>query len=259
MDNLRRKLQGAMMFAGAMAMAAGISGCFMGGPNGPFAQPGETQVENVSVPAGAAKSAHVHLQMAAGELNISGNSSGDAKHLLDGTISYNVPDWKPELSYSVSGGSGTLMIEQPEKSHTSLGGVKYVWDLHLSNKIPLDIAVEMGAGKSDLNLSGMNVESFSMEAGAGDATVDLTGPWKKNFSASFEGGVGQVRLRLPREVGVHVTIDGGLGSISAPEFKRDGDAYVNDVYGKSPITLEVHVEGGVGQVNLELASAREPA
>lgn len=254
-NDLRRKLQGALILTGAAALAAGISGCFIGGGHGPLASPGELQTENLSVPPGKAKSVHVHLQMAAGELNI----TGGAQHLLDGTISYNVADWKPDMTYNVSGGSGTLMIMQPEASHTTLGGVKYVWDLHFSDKLPLDIAVEMGAGKSDLNLSGMNLESFDMEAGAGDATVDLTGPWKKNFSASFQGGVGQVRLKLPREVGVHVLIDGGLGSINAPDFKRDGDAYVNDAYGKSPITLQIHVEGGVGQVDLELADARGPA
>ena len=34
-----------------------------------------------------------------------------------------------------------------------------------------------------------------------------------------------------------------------------GDAYVNEAYGKSPITVKVNVEGGVGEINLELGGA----
>ncbi len=29
-----------------------------------------------------------------------------------------------------------------------------------------------------------------------------------------------------------------------------GDAYVNDVYGKSAVTLRLNIEGGIGQINL---------
>ena len=33
-------------------------------------------------------------------------------------------------------------------------------------------------------------------------------------------------------------------------MKKDGDRYVNEAYGKSPITVELHVEGGVGSIDL---------
>ena len=45
----------------------------------------------------------------------------------------------------------------------------------------------------------------------------------------------------------------GLGAIHADGFQKQGDAYVNDQYGRSPVTLQIEVEGGVGEINLELA------
>ncbi len=213
------------------AVTLGVSGCIIGSGHGPMARPAEMQTENVSVPLGAAKSVDVHLQMAAGELDISGGSP----QLLDGTIKYNVPEWKPDVSYSVHDGDGSLMVMQPEASHTTIGGVKYTWDLHLNNAVPLNVAVEMGAGNS---------------------TVDLTGNWKQNVTASIQGGVGEAHIKLPRDVGVRVTVDGGLGSVDAPDFKKDGDEYVNDAYGKSKVTVEVHVTGGIGEVYLELMGVR---
>ncbi|HVB08258.1 MAG TPA: LiaF domain-containing protein, partial [Candidatus Acidoferrales bacterium] len=153
-------------------------------------------------------------------------------------------------------GKGALMVMQPEQSNTTFGGVKYTWNLHLSNAVPLDVAVEMGAGNSTLNFSGMMLRNLDVQMGAGNSTVDLTGDWKQNVTASIQGGVGEAHVRLPRDVGVRVSVHGGLGSVSAPNFKKDGDDYVNDAYGKSNITVEVHVTGGIGQVDLELAGTR---
>jgi hypothetical protein len=49
-------------------------------------------------------------------------------------------------------------------------------------------------------------------------------------------------------VEVHAT--GGIGSISAHGLKRDGDAYVNDAFGKTPTSIKMTIEGGVGEINL---------
>jgi hypothetical protein len=53
-------------------------------------------------------------------------------------------------------------------------------------------------------------------------------------------------------VGARVTAEGGLGKINAEGFQREGDSYVNDVYGDSDANLEVEVHGGVGEINLEV-------
>jgi len=147
-------------------------------------------------------------------------------------------------------------VMQPENSHTTFGGVKYTWDLHLNNAVPLDVAVEMGAGNSTLNFSSIMLRNLDVQMGAGNSTVDLTGDRKQNVTASFQGGVGEAHLKLPRDVGVRVTVDGGLGSVNAPDFKKSGDEYVNDAYGKSAVTIDVHVTGGIGQVYLELVGTR---
>ena len=45
---------------------------------------------------------------------------------------------------------------------------------------------------------------------------------------------------------------GGLGRINAGDLQKQGDAYVNNQYGKSTVTLRLEVKGGVGEINLEL-------
>jgi hypothetical protein len=221
-----------------------MSGCDMSGDR---VSAGETRTESKTVALGAAHSVRVSLNMKAGELKV----GGGATQLLDADFAYNVREWKPEVTYEVSGGVGNLDVEQPG-SASSTGNTRNDWDVHLNNKAPMEMTVNMGAGRATLTLTGLALSRLELNMGAGETTIDLTGDWKKDLSAQIHGGVGKATIRLPRDVGVHVVARGGLGSINASDFQKQGDAYVNDVYGKSPVTLQIEVEGGVGEIDLEL-------
>lgn len=223
---------------------AAMSGCNLERP-----RTGEEVTDEKSVQLGQAKSVSVELAMGAGGMTV----KGGAGELMEGTFTYNVPSWKPKISYSESGDHGKLTVEQPGGAHGHVGDTKYSWDVRLNNKVPVEIHVEMGAGKSNLELGDLSLTKLHVEMGAGDCTVDLAGNWKQNVDAHLEGGVGRATIKLPRGVGVRVTVEGGLGSVSAADFEKEGDAYVNDEYGKSPVTVNVKVEGGIGKVILELS------
>jgi hypothetical protein len=208
-----------------------------------------TARQHEGVDYGGAQSAQVDLQMAAGDLQLSGGAS----KLLDADLDYNKSS-TPEVSYQVNGTEGHLVVKQIEHSHVRFapgwGGEKNVWDLHLGNKIPMELKVEIGAGRGTLRLTDLPLTKLDVQMGAGSATTDLRGDWKNNLDAHIQGGVGSATILLPRNVGVEVHADGGLGSVNAHGLKKDGDRYVNDAFGKSPITVELHVEGGVGSIDL---------
>jgi hypothetical protein len=210
---------------------------------------GELRTESQSVKLGKAKSVSVDMSMGAGVLRV---RSG-AADLMNGTFIYNVPAWKPRIEYHESGEHGRLTIEQPGGAHSQGGNTRYEWEVELNNRVPLEVHVEMGAGKSNLELGELSLTALHVEMGAGDFTVDLAGNWKHDVDAHIEGGVGRATIKLPRSVGVRVTVEGALGSVSADGFKKVGSAYANDEYGKSPVTVTVRVEGGIGKVALELS------
>ncbi len=211
---------------------------------------GPAQTESHTVKLGDAKSVQVEIEMPGGELDV-----GDgARELLEADFSYGSLSSKPQVEYNVSGGRGRLMIRQPGSAH-GRGSGHNKWDLHLSNKVPLELKVKQGAGRVNLTLAGLSLTRVDFDLGAGEVNVDLTGDWKSDLTANLNGGAGKATIRLPRDVGVRATAHGGIGSINAHDLKKDGDAYVNDAYGKSPVTLRVNVEGGVGEINLELGGA----
>jgi hypothetical protein len=208
---------------------------------------GEMRNESKAVEVGVARSVQVNLNVKAGELKV----GGGAARLLEANFNYNVPEWKPEVKYQVTGNAGLLEVTQPG-SGSSTTNTRNEWDLHLNNSVPMEMTVNMGAGSTVLTLSGLALSRLELNMGAGDTTVDMTGNWKKDVDAQIHGGVGRATIRLPKDVGVHVIAQGGLGAINADGFQKQSDAYINDQYGKSPVTLRVEVEGGVGEINLEL-------
>ena len=59
-------------------------------------------------------------------------------------------------------------------------------------------------------------------------------------------------MLLPSEVGARVRAEGNLGKINAEGLDKEGDSYVNGAYGDSDVSLDVEVQGGVGEINLEV-------
>ena len=110
----------------------------------------------------------------------------------------------------------------------------------------------MGAGESNLDLDSLTLTELDLQMGAGKTTVDLTGDYGQDLEARIQGGVGQATVLLPSEVGVRAKAAGGLGAINAEGLQKEGQAYVNDAYGDSDVTLRLDVQGGVGEINLEV-------
>jgi hypothetical protein len=211
---------------------------------------GPPQTVSQTVKLGDAKSARVEIDMPAGELSV---DSG-ANELLEADFSYRSPSSRPEVEYNVSEGQGRLTIRQ-RGSASGRGSGHNKWDLHLSDKVPLELKVDQGAGRATLTLGGLSLSRLDVDLGAGETIVDLTGDWKNDLTANIDGGVGKATIRLPGDVGVRATAHGGIGAINVHGLIKEGDAYVNEAYGKSPVTVKVKVEGGVGEINLELGSA----
>ena len=211
-------------------------------------QVGDLQRQSQSVDVEEARSVRADLRMGAGELNL----TGGADRLMEADFFYNVADWKPEVDYEVSGDTGELSVKQDIIAGVPVGEARNEWDIHFNDEVPANLSVQMGAGESNLDLDSLTPTGLTLHMGSGKTSVDLTGDYARSLDASIEGGVGEATVLLPSEVGARVSADGGLGKINAEGLRRKGDSYVNDAYGDSEVTVEVDIQGGVGQITLEV-------
>ena len=201
--------------------------------------------ETQSIDLQGAKTVNASIDLPAGTLKL----SGGAAKLLDADFTFRESEGKPRLDYNVNGDHGDLSISGQEK-HLHIGTTHNTWDLRFANGVPLDLNVTLGAGQSDLRLRDLDVTRLDVNIGAGELHLDLTGPRKANLDAEIQGGVGSASIFLPKDVGVKVHASGGIGAVSAHDLTRDGDDYVNAAYGKTPATIALEIQGGVGAIDL---------
>jgi hypothetical protein len=232
---------------------------------------GKLQTESKTVELGGAASVRVEIDMGAGELDV----TGGAAELLEADFTYNVAELKPEVDYSGS----TLSVRTPDVD-TGIGSLwdvddyRYEWDLRLNDDVPMEMRVNVGAGRTDLKLSSLSLTRLDVAGGAGEIlvdlsgsasltrldiasgagalTVDLSGAWQNDLEATIGGGVGKRTLILPRDTGVRVKVETGVGGVDATGLTKEGEYYTNDAYGQSSVTLDIEVKGGVGETELRV-------
>jgi hypothetical protein len=193
-----------------------------------------------------AKAARVVVHMPSGLLSI----QGGADQLMQADFSQGAAWSAPSIDYHVDNDFGTLTIDQQSGSQF-VGHSDNTWKIKLSESIPVELEIDVGAGRSDLNLAKIDLTRLQLNVGAGQANVDLTGERSKDLQAQIHGGVGEAVVRLPKSIGVVATVHGGLGSVDVHGLKEEDGEYVNAAYGKSPNTLRLTVEGGIGHISLE--------
>lgn len=211
-------------------------------------QVGELEEETQSYPLEDLKGASISLVIGTGQLSVQSGTS----ELLEGIFSYNVEKWKPEFDYRESGSRGNVTVRQGNAKGIPVGSGKNIWDIYLTQKLPVDLEVEFGAGEGTLDLREIWLEDLQIDMGVGELTVDISGRYKQGFDVTIEGGVGSATVYLPEDIGVRVSAEKGIGSIDASGFKKRGDIYTNDAYGESDITIDLDIEAGIGSIKLKL-------
>lgn len=189
---------------------------------GPKLIPTETFPVDEAAPDGAAIPTAV---LALAPSNATVSLGGEAMGLIDGTIQYNVADWKPTLAVE----SNALRIEQkvPDGSVaiTPKGGLNK-WDLKISDTV------------TNINIS----------SPAGNHTLNFAGTLPDGVSISVNAGAGSLRLVFPAAVTVDVEVHRGLANITTEgEWTTSGKTYSS---GNSGPVWMVKVDIGAGNVTL---------
>ncbi len=221
------------IFIALAALAVAALACSPVAINIPRLETGPTETITIDEPIPTdAKVVDVEVRMGAGELEL----RGGAERLAEGTIKYNVPEWKP----TITNADGKLVIEQ---GHSDEGGVPEGdvindWSLKLGD-VPMNLTVDAGAYDGALELGGLPLRHLTLNNGAattevtfdeanpeemdsfdvrtGASTVTLTGLANANFDdMSFEGGAGTYTLDFSGELqrDASVKIKAGVSTVT---------------------------------------------
>ena len=202
-------------------------------------QPEDTQKMNISVdPSGTnAATTNISVAMGAGKLNI---QSGTEK-LVEGTITYNVPQWEPVLQQTSESVQLKQAVEEFNFTKLPVGEYLNEWDLMLGS-YPITFELQAGAYDGTLDFSGIPITNLSISDGASSAEVLFSTPnpvQMENFS--YKTGASNVSLRgLSNANFDYMTFVGGAGNFTL------------DFSGTLQHEANVDIESGVSSVEIRI-------
>jgi hypothetical protein len=225
--------------------------------NSACASSGELVESDVIVPREGAKALAARFSMGAGELEIRG---GDCE-LAQAKMRYDSASSVPRIDYAIDEqGFATLLVrEHGGQSGRQSGGQSgrqsgraARWTVCLTNGLPLELEIDLGAGDSRVELDRVQLRTLDINVGAGNVAVDLRNSILAGSKVAIDGGTGNVHLSVPSTVGVRVAADKGVGGLSADGLHEEGKVLVNDLWGKSDRAVDVQIDVGVGQINVTM-------
>jgi hypothetical protein len=171
--------------------------------------------------------------MGAGELNLSGGAAG----LVDGTIEYNIDEWKPLIEKREN---YFRLYQENVESLSFKTDITNRWDLKLNSEVPLDLEINAGAYEGDLDLSGLRLQNLEIADGASKVDVRFTSPNPEILSRlTYRTGASEVKLE-------------GLANSNFQEMEFESGAgnYTLDFGGTLKQDAEVTIRSGVSQVTV---------
>jgi DUF4097 and DUF4098 domain-containing protein YvlB len=187
---------------------------------------------------GSAEAVSTDLAMNSGNMVV----AGGAEDLMDATFVYNVPEWKPEVSYEGFGAEKNLVVAQPDVPGATFGNVRNDWEILLSDEVPMDLSVSNSSGDGELDLDDLSLGSLSVETSSGDVSADLGGDQALLEEVEVDSSSGDVGVEMTGDYSSAVSLETDLSS---------GDLTM-DITGEWAEDLEGDLSVSSGTITLEL-------
>jgi hypothetical protein len=201
--------------------------------NLPTPKIGETKTYEINETTPQDHPAELHIGMGGGKLNI----QPGANSFIQGTVEYNVTEWKPTITRN----SSRVSVQQQLRNGLPLGVNDVInnWDLKLGNT-PMDLTIEAGAYQGTIDLSGVPLTRLKVTDGASQANVIFDKPNPEKMDTfTYETGASNIKLT-------------GLANANFDEmnFSCGAGNYTLDFTGKLSRDARVNVNGGLGNLTI---------
>ncbi len=184
----------------------------------------------------------VHIRFGAGRLNI---QPGEEGLLYRMQLRYDEDSFEPvadfdgrRLKLGVEGIRSGIRWRKKESQEM---------DLSLTRSVPMDLDLEFGAVRADVDLGGLRMTRLDLSTGASESRVDISRPNPVRMEkADFEAGAADFHVRRLGNLNAErITVDAGVGKVVL-DFRGDwqGDAEVSVDMGLG--ALELRFPEGLG-------------
>jgi hypothetical protein len=190
----------------------------------------------VPLPKDAGTTTDVEINFGAGNLTL---KPGAKDALVDGTATYNVPDFKPIVTIQ----NDNVSINQGDFNFEGIPSFKQDitndWNLKLGSS-PMSLVIKAGAYKGEYELGGLSIERLEIGDGAAKGDLSFSAPnLVKMSSLEYTTGASEVSLK-------------GLANANTSDltFRSGAGNYTLDFSGELQNDMDVNIESGVSSVTV---------
>lgn len=184
----------------------------------------------------------VSVEYGAGEFSV---RSVDAGVLYRMNLRYDEDKFEPVADFS--GKRLRLGVDAIGRNMTVSGKQAGSLELELARGVPLDLDLEFGAVKADIDLGGLSLTGLALSTGASESTIDVSEPNPLEMgTARIEAGAAQFTvMHLGNLNADRIEVDAGVGAITLGldgRWRRDTHLAIDMGLG----SLELRVPEGLG-------------
>jgi hypothetical protein len=173
----------------------------------------------------------------------------EAKNMVAGTLEYRDARNEPDVLI-VSEGETTKVNINQKRPAGGPGENNVGWEINLRREIPFFLILTAENGDTNLDLREVVVRSLTLTAGNNDANI--TFPAAGQTLATITTGNSDLELTIPRAVEARIAISAGNSDISVdPRFSEQGDVYVSSGFESAPDKLDLKIQTGNSNIDIE--------
>jgi hypothetical protein len=195
--------------------------------------------ESLNVPLGTLTEAQIKVNFGGGELVVGPAESGS---LISGQFAGG--------AVARDRGNGRFEIEPFTGSWPLWWTRPIMWRLGLTDAIPVDLRLDTGANRSQIDLSALMVRRLELHTGMSETRVCLPGSGSTYVRA--EAGLASLEIEVPPGVSARIHSKVGLGSTNVDEtrFPRTADGWASPDYESATNRAELELSGGLGTIKV---------
>ena len=155
----------------------------------------------------------------------------------------------PTRTLDSNNGQAALTLKWGDSGSPCAGAIE--WQIHLNPTVSSDITAHSGGGNIKLDLADMAVTRVSADTGGGNVDVVLPDN-ASSLNVKASTGAGNVIILVPSGIAAKIHATSGLGKVIVDSrFSQiDGDTYQSPDYDGAAHKVEIIVNSGVGNVEV---------
>jgi hypothetical protein len=196
--------------------------------------------ERLAVPLDRGADASVRLRFGAGELSLRAAADGN---LVDGEFRGGVRSRRTGVNH--------IDLEQDTTYGLPWLDRSFSWNVGVARGVPLDLRLDTGATKSQLDLGDLRLRTLELHTGASDTRVLLPRA-AGTTSVRAEAGAANLVMEVPTGVAARIRSRMALGSsqVDQGRFPATADGYASPDYATSANRIDIDIQGGIGSVKV---------